>query len=135
MTMNNLKDVYTDQLQDLYSACKQSLEATNALGRAAEDKELSEALIDGSNGIAKGMDVLKSICAKHDLDPDAEHCHGMEGLVKEAHKHVLEEDFGGNDARDAMIITQYQRMVHYACLLYTSPSPRDRQKSRMPSSA
>ena len=25
--------------------------------------------------------------------------------------------------------------VHYFCLLYTSPSPRDRQKSRMPSSA
>ena len=24
---------------------------------------------------------------------------------------------------------------HQACLLYTSPSPRDRQKSRMPSSA
>ena len=26
-------------------------------------------------------------------------------------------------------------MTLYACLLYTSPSPRDRQKSRMPSSA
>ena len=26
-------------------------------------------------------------------------------------------------------------MDGYACLLYTSPSPRDRQKSRMPSSA
>ena len=25
--------------------------------------------------------------------------------------------------------------LHSACLLYTSPSPRDRQKSRMPSSA
>ena len=25
--------------------------------------------------------------------------------------------------------------VSYPCLLYTSPSPRDRQKSRMPSSA
>ena len=25
--------------------------------------------------------------------------------------------------------------VIYICLLYTSPSPRDRQKSRMPSSA
>ena len=24
---------------------------------------------------------------------------------------------------------------HFFCLLYTSPSPRDRQKSRMPSSA
>ena len=25
--------------------------------------------------------------------------------------------------------------LHLGCLLYTSPSPRDRQKSRMPSSA
>ena len=25
--------------------------------------------------------------------------------------------------------------ILYTCLLYTSPSPRDRQKSRMPSSA
>ena len=25
--------------------------------------------------------------------------------------------------------------LHKSCLLYTSPSPRDRQKSRMPSSA
>ena len=29
--------------------------------------------------------------------------------------------------------TQYNQLT--ACLLYTSPSPRDRQKSRMPSSA
>ena len=28
-----------------------------------------------------------------------------------------------------------QLVQGYACLLYTSPSPRDRQKSRMPSSA
>ena len=27
------------------------------------------------------------------------------------------------------------RLKFYNCLLYTSPSPRDRQKSRMPSSA
>ena len=26
-------------------------------------------------------------------------------------------------------------IIYYTCLLYTSPSPRDRQKSRMPSSA
>ena len=29
----------------------------------------------------------------------------------------------------------HQRALHNNCLLYTSPSPRDRQKSRMPSSA
>ena len=30
---------------------------------------------------------------------------------------------------------KYDRLKLTACLLYTSPSPRDRQKSRMPSSA
>src|SRR5665213_4052584 len=29
----------------------------------------------------------------------------------------------------------FVQLLDYACLLYTSPSPRDRQKSRMPSSA
>ena len=33
-------------------------------------------------------------------------------------------------------VTDIQKSIaFYACLLYTSPSPRDRQKSRMPSSA
>ena len=31
--------------------------------------------------------------------------------------------------------TELKKDVGYGCLLYTSPSPRDRQKSRMPSSA
>lgn len=118
MTMNSLKDVYLDQLQDLYSACKQSLDATTKLSGAATDKELSQALNDGANGISRGMDTLKSICADHDIDPTGEHCKGMEGLVKEAHAHALDETFGDDDTRDAMIITQYQRMVHYALAGY-----------------
>ena len=32
-------------------------------------------------------------------------------------------------------ITKKKRIHFHSCLLYTSPSPRDRQKSRMPSSA
>ena len=32
-------------------------------------------------------------------------------------------------------LKRYQKDWVYNCLLYTSPSPRDRQKSRMPSSA
>ena len=34
-----------------------------------------------------------------------------------------------------MISGAYQGRLLSICLLYTSPSPRDRQKSRMPSSA
>ncbi len=120
MSINNLKDVYFDQLQDLHSACSQSMEATSELGRAAKDEELSKALIAGVNGISEGLDVIKSICATHDLDPKAEHCKGMEGLVKEARAHGVEADITDDDARDAVIITQYQRMVHYALAGYGS---------------
>ena len=33
------------------------------------------------------------------------------------------------------LIRKIPYLTLYTCLLYTSPSPRDRQKSRMPSSA
>ena len=36
---------------------------------------------------------------------------------------------------ETVTLTILPRKVAGACLLYTSPSPRDRQKSRMPSSA
>ena len=39
------------------------------------------------------------------------------------------------DSLDAPIKAVVQAENAYTCLLYTSPSPRDRQKSRMPSSA
>jgi len=117
-TMNTLHDVYQDQLQDLHSACSQSLDITTKLGRAASNKELSEALIAGAQGISDGLDTLKSLCAEHDISPTGEHCKGMEGLVAEAHAHVLDAEFGDDDVRDAMIITQYQRMVHYALAGY-----------------
>ena len=38
-------------------------------------------------------------------------------------------------ANPKIIIEKNQKKALSGCLLYTSPSPRDRQKSRMPSSA
>ncbi|WP_296417771.1 ferritin-like domain-containing protein [Pseudooctadecabacter sp.] len=118
MTLNTLEDVYKDQLQDIWSANKQSLDVVTKLGEAAKDKTLSEALIAGANGISDGMAKLEELCNAHDIKPNGEHCKGMEGLVTEAKKHALDEDFGSDDVRDAMIITQYQRMVHYALAGY-----------------
>ena len=37
--------------------------------------------------------------------------------------------------RDQQLLRQWRVEEYIDCLLYTSPSPRDRQKSRMPSSA
>ena len=118
MTLNNLKDVYLDQLQDIWSANTQSLEVVTELGRAAKDEELSKALIAGALGISDGINKIASLCNDHGIAANGEHCKGMEGLVKEARAHSLEEDFGDDDTRDAMIITQYQRMVHYGIAGY-----------------
>lgn len=118
MTLHTLEDVYHDQLQDLWSANTQSVQILTELGQAASDKGLSEALIAGANGINDGITKLAEICNTHAIDPNGEHCKGMEGLVAEAKAHVLDAEFGDDAVRDAMIITQYQRMVHYALAGY-----------------
>ena len=40
-----------------------------------------------------------------------------------------------SDQNKTWLAALYPKLKAYRCLLYTSPSPRDRQKSRMPSSA
>ena len=42
---------------------------------------------------------------------------------------------GRGRGRGVGLMNDNRRCHHCGCLLYTSPSPRDRQKSRMPSSA
>jgi ferritin-like metal-binding protein YciE len=116
--MDSLKDVYHDQLQDLYSACEQSLTVTKDLMQHAKNGELVSALQAGADGIERGMQQIAGLCEAHGIDPKGEHCHGMAGLVKEARSHGIEESFSDDDARDAMIITQYQRMAHYAIAGY-----------------
>ncbi|MEJ6395617.1 ferritin-like domain-containing protein [Gymnodinialimonas sp. 2305UL16-5] len=118
MAIANLTDVYHDQLQDLYSACKQSMEVTTELGRAANNGDLKRAFNDAVQGIVDGMEKVAQLCNDHGIDPNGEHCKGMEGLVEEARAHGLGEDITDEDARDAMIITQYQRMTHYAIAGY-----------------
>lgn len=118
MTINNLKDLYLDQLKDVYSACKQSMTVVAEMGRVAHSRELAEALIAGNEGIGRGMEALATLCNDHGQDPTGEHCKGMEGLVSEARKHAVQAEFGDDDTHDAAIITQYQRLAHYAIAGY-----------------
>lgn len=113
MTISTLKDLYIDQLQDLYSANRQALKATQDLAEASHSDHLRSALVAGAEGIEEGMAQLKSLIESHDANPRGEHCRGMEGLVAEARAHGVEADFSDADVRDASIIAQYQRMTHY----------------------
>lgn len=113
MSIATFKDLYVDQLQDLYSANRQALKVTRELKDAAHSDELRKALDAGADGIEQGMEQIKTLIENHEANPRGEHCKGMEGLVAEARAHGIEADIKDEDVRDASIIAQYQRMTHY----------------------
>ena len=69
---------------------------------------------------------------------NAEEILDIDGNSHDPKQYVQSHFVGQDDTRDARILAEKWaniRSRRNSCLLYTSPSPRDRQKSRMPSSA
>ena len=112
-TPEDLKDVYTDELKDLWSANDQMKKVVKKITSKASDISLKDMLTKSQAGIKKHTEILKELIASNDEKVSKEHCKGMEGLVAEATKHVLEEGPEKGSLLDVMIIAQYQRMTHY----------------------
>jgi len=109
----DLKDLYTDELKDLWSANDQMAKIVKKLTPKASDKALKDMLTKCNEGIQGHTDLLKELIAGQDEKVSKEHCKGMEGLVAEATKHTTEEAPDKGPVLDAVIITQLQRMTHY----------------------
>lgn len=109
----DLKEIYTDELKDLWSANDQMKKVLKKITSKASDKALKEMLTKSQEGIEKHTEVLKELITSNDEKVSKEHCKGMEGLVAEATKHVLEEGPEKGPLLDVMIIAQFQRMTHY----------------------
>ncbi|MGB3245905.1 MAG: DUF892 family protein [Sulfitobacter sp.] len=110
--MTSLRDLYTEELQDLWSANEQMAEVVAAMADKASDKKLADRLSTSKDGIDQHTRLLKSLLEETDGEMKKEHCKGMEGLVKEARKHAVDSDMEGA-ALDVAIIAQYQRLCHY----------------------
>jgi ferritin-like metal-binding protein YciE len=109
----DFQEVYTDELKDLWSANDQMGRVLKKITPKANDQALKDMLSSSQEGIAKHTNVLKELIAAHDEKISKEHCKGMEGLVAEATKHVIEEGPKKGPLLDTLIIAQYQRMTHY----------------------
>ena len=100
--------------------------------------ELSGVIVPGGFGERgiSGMIEAAKFCREYQL-PYLGLCLGMQIMVIEFSKNVLglsdanSTEFDSETSNPVIDIIESQK----GCLLYTSPSPRDRQKSRMPSSA
>jgi ferritin-like metal-binding protein YciE len=120
MALNTIKDLYVHELQDLYSANTQSLEIHQSLSDTCTTPETCDKMKRVIDGIRDGLDAVKTIADRHGFSPEGETCKGMAGLVREAKAHAAEADIDDDAVRDASIISQSNRMEHYALAGYKS---------------
>ena len=116
MEMESLKELYVDELKDLYSAEKQLVEALPDIAEAASSKDLQTAISEHLEETRGHVKRLEEVFQAIGIEPESEHCDGMEGLISEGSE-VAEAD-GDGDARDAALIGAAQRVEHYEIAAY-----------------
>lgn len=111
MDLNSLRDLFIDELRDLYDAETQITEALPKLIEKASYPELKSALEEHLDVTRGQITRLKTIFSGLNEKPEGETCKGMKGVIKEG------DDMAGRDGSpsviDAAIISAAQRVEHY----------------------
>jgi ferritin-like metal-binding protein YciE len=116
MSIASLKDLYIDELGDLYDAETQAIRALARLSEAARAPELKEALSRHSDESRLHLERLQLIFTHWGTKIPLRRCAGVAGIVQEADERVTEPATA--DTRDAAIIGAAQRIEHYEIAAY-----------------
>ena len=111
MSMDSLKDLYVDELMDLYNAENQLLKALPKMAKKASAPELKRAFQDHLAQTEGHVNRLEKIFKGLGEKPTGKVCKAMKGLVEEG-KEVIDED-GDDSVLDAALIGAAQRVEHY----------------------
>jgi len=111
MDMETLRDLYVEELKDLYSAEKQLVRALPKMAKNATNPDLKEAFINHLAETEGHVERLEQIFESLEASPRGKKCVGMEGLVEEANE-LLEED-AEESVVDAGLISKAQHVEHY----------------------
>lgn len=117
---DGLRDLYIDELKDLYNAENQLVKALPKMAKAASADELKQGFEKHLQQTRGHVKRLERIFESLDESPKGKKCAGMEGLVKEGSE-VIEEDFEGA-LMDAALIGAAQRVEHYEIAAYGTAS-------------
>ncbi len=115
MTTDSLKELYIDELRDIYSAENQLVKALPKLAKAATSEELSAAFEGHLEQTRGHVERLEQIFESLEESPKGKKCAGMEGLVKEGSEMI--DEFDG-EVLDAGLISAAQRVEHYEIAAY-----------------
>jgi ferritin-like metal-binding protein YciE len=111
MTKDSLRELYLDELKDLYSAEKQLTKALPKMAKAASSDELRTGFEEHLEQTKGHVQRLEEIFTQLNAKAGGKKCMGMEGLVKEGAE-IMGEDFS-DEVMDAALISAAQRVEHY----------------------
>jgi ferritin-like metal-binding protein YciE len=116
MQKDSLRQVYIDELKDLYSAETQLVKALPKMAKGSTHDELRQAFEEHLRQTSEHVSRLEQIFEDLDETPGGKKCVGMEGLIKEGSQ-VMKEDYS-DEAMDPAIIGAAQRVEHYEIAAY-----------------
>jgi ferritin-like metal-binding protein YciE len=111
-----LRELFEDQLKDLYWAEKALTKAMPKVIKNVTSQELVDALTYHVQLTVKQVKRLEDIFETLGKKPEAEKCEAMEGLIKEGEE-IMEATEEGV-VRDAGIISAVQKIEHYEIASY-----------------
>ena len=111
MELDTLKDLYVEEIKDLYSAEKQLIKALPKMAKAASDKQLQQAFRTHLRQTAEHAARLEQICKDLGVSPRGKKCVGMEGLIEEGSELIKENP--NPEVLDAGLISKAQHVEHY----------------------
>ncbi|HET8824427.1 MAG TPA: ferritin-like domain-containing protein [Terriglobales bacterium] len=111
MEINSLRELYVEQLRDLYDAENQLIKALPKMAKEASSDELRQGIEEHLEQTRGHAERIEQIFEQLGEKPKGKKCKGMQGLLEEG-KETLEEDME-EDTKDAAIIAAAQRVEHY----------------------
>jgi ferritin-like metal-binding protein YciE len=110
------RDLYLEQLRDLYSAETQLTKALPKMAKAATNEDLKNGFTEHLEQTRGHVQRLEQIFQALSEKPTGTKCKAMEGLVAEGSE-MIESDFEGA-VKDAGLIAAAQRVEHYEISAY-----------------
>jgi ferritin-like metal-binding protein YciE len=116
MEMDTLKELYVDELKDIWSAEKQIIRALPRMIRAATEPELKKAFTKHLKETEGHVSRLEKIFTELDESPRGKKCIGMEGVLEEGSE--LIKDKPEQEVLDVGLIAKAQHVEHYEMAAY-----------------
>jgi ferritin-like metal-binding protein YciE len=116
MEINNFRDMYIAELQELVSVEEQLTEGLLRMAQVASHPALRDVLIHHREETQLHKDRLQTILHRHRADPMEHIDQAMQVLMRETEKMLAM--LKGNELRDAGLIASAQKLEHYEIAAY-----------------